>query len=574
MGIPDTSRRRRDDLERRFPRWQPMTLAQHFDRVAATCPDRPCVLTDQHAYTYADMREWSCRLAAGLIAIGVEPGEHVAMILANSAEFVALKVAIARVGAVAVPLNYQLRAAELGYVLRQSRSAVLVTMDSFWQVDFLQALDALAPGWEQQGGGAALPDLRRVVLWSHGGAQRAGALTLQELGAHDASEQDLRRREAVTAPESAADIVYTSGTTGSPKGAVLSHDMVLRSAYGSALTRAFADGWRVLFALPLYHVFGYIEGLVASQFVGGAVIPQMNFDPDATLKGIERHRATEVLLVPTMTIAVVDRAVKKPGDLSSLEAVFSAAAPAPVWLWERVKADLGVEYVFTGYGSTEASASTTLTFPGDALETVSSTVGRPKIAGVAGDPALDGRLVEYQTVDPLSGQRGGPGSGVVGELVVRGGTITPGYYAKPDETTAAYYPDRWMRTGDVGRIRADGYLELTGRNVDLYKCGGELVACKEVEDVLTGHPAVAQAYVVGLPDRKLGEVGCAWVVAAEGHPEDSKELMRYCRQHLAIFKAPYHMLFVAAGDLPRTATGKVQKFRLVERAQAELGSFA
>lgn len=564
----ETISQRQAALAQRHPQWKPMILSAYFDHIAAAYPERPHVITGDHAYTYAEIQAWSRRLARGLLACGVQLGEHIAIVMTNCPDFVALKYAIARIGAVAVPLNYLYRAEELGYVLQQSESVLLVTIESYRDINFLESLDMLAPGWEQHGGGAALPSLRRVVTVSDCREGVASLHGLEALGER-ISDAELAAREQAGQPDALADIVYTSGTTGQPKGAMLTHDMVLRSAYGSALTRAYGDGWRVLYSLPLYHVFGYIEGLMAALCVGGAVIPQPVFDPDAALRDAERYHVNEMLFVPTMAIAIAERAARKHYDLSSLESIFMAAAPAPVRIWEQLRDLLGLKQVYTGFGATEESAATTLTFPNDPLDLVSTTVGRPKLAGVAGLPQLGGALVEDKTIDPFSQQDLPPGA--QGELMVRGVTVTRGYYGKPEETAATIEPDGWLHTGDLGRVRSDGYLELTGRSKDVYKCGGEMVAPKEVEDVINRLPEVVQAYVIGLPHRRLGEIGCAWVVPAEGARIDRREVVRQCRRHLARFKVPRYVFVVAAADLPTTSTGKVQKFRLIERAMRELG---
>ena len=550
-----------------------MTLAGALDAAAARHPDRPLILTDERTYTYREVQHWSRRLAAGLIATGVQPGEHVALVLANYPELVALKFAIARAGAVAVPINFLLRAKELGYVLGQSDAVLMVTMPRFRELDYLAMLDQLIPDWERRGGGSPAPRLREVVTFSPDGSGRGGVGNLDDLEqrADAAATGELERREQAASPAANADVIYTSGTSGSPKGVMLSHDALLRSAFGSAWTRAFEDGRRILFALPLYHVFAYVEGLLASLFAGGAIIPQVAFDPTSTLGAIERHRAREALFVPTMTIAVLEAARSSDYDLGSLHAVMSAAAPAPVRLWRSVQEELGVGEVLTAYGMTETSAATTFTQPDGALELVASTVGAPKYGGVAGDPELGGLLATYKTVHPMSGED--LPSGAEGELVVRGPIVTRGYYEKPDETAAALNRQGWLRSGDLGRVEeANGHLILTGRSRELYKCGGELVAPKEVEEVLTGYPGVAQAYVVGLPDERMGEVGCAWVVAESGEEPEPEELIRYCREHLARFKVPVHVLFLCAAELPTTATGKVQKFRLIDRARTRLGA--
>jgi fatty-acyl-CoA synthase len=344
---------------------------------------------------------------------------------------------------------------------------------------------------------------------------------------------------------------------------VLTHDMVLRSAYGSAYHRAFDDGWRIGFSLPLYHVFGYIEGLLASMFVGGAVVPHEIFNPRTMLAAIQEHQVNEVLLVPTMSIAVVEEAERHAYDVSSLESVFSAAAAAPVWLWERIQKLLQPKTVFTGYGQTEVSAATALTLPGDPIELVASVVGHLKLGGVAAAGEPDGYLARYRTVDPFTGEA--LPEGAEGELSVRGPIVTHGYFGDPERTAAVIDADGWLRTGDLGRLRPDGYLELTGRSKELFKVGGELVAPKEVEEVLTGHPAVSQAYVAGVPDERLGEVGWAWVVLLDGSDATETDLLHHLRGALATFKVPRGLTVLRADELPMTTTGKIQKFRLVER---------
>jgi fatty-acyl-CoA synthase len=562
---------RRQALEAVHPAWHPTTLSKALDAAATRYPERPLILTDDRTYTYSEVQEWSRRLANGLIASGVQPGQHVALLLANYPEFVALKFAVARAGAVAVPINFLLRANELGYVLRQSDAALLVCMARFRDLDYLAMLDQLAPGWERAGGVEAFPRLREVAVFSPGGGGRSGALELVALEQRGDSVAlaELERRERAAAPASTADVIYTSGTSGAPKGVMLSHDALLRSAYGSAWTRAFQDGRRILFALPLYHVFAYVEGLLAALYAGGAIIPQTAFDPASTLRAVERHGADEALFVPTMTIAVLEAARSGDHDLGSLHAVMSAAAPAPVRLWRAVREVLGVSEIVTGYGMTETSAASTYTQPDGPLELVASTVGAPKHGAVAGDPALGGLLATYKTVDPITGEDLPPGT--EGELSVRGPIVTHGYYEKPGETAAALDARGWLRSGDLGRVDTrHGSLILTGRSKELYKCGGELVAPKEVEEILTQHPAVAQAYVAGMPDDRMGEVGCAWVVPEGADRPDPDELIQHCRERLARFKVPVHMIYLSADQLPTTATGKVQKFRLIEQARARL----
>jgi fatty-acyl-CoA synthase len=541
-----------------------MALHQRLDAVAAEHGDRAFVLTDTRTYTYADVVGSSVRLADGLAALGVRAGDHIGLLMANHPEFIPLKFAISRAGGVAVPLNYLYRREELGYVLAQSECRALVTMTRFGDLDHLGMLDEVAPGWEH-GATAGLPELQSTVLLSTDGRTRDGVLTvdgLEELGARRAggtASVQVRR-------DGLGDILYTSGTTGSPKGVMVTHDMVQRTAFASALTRAFEDGRRILFSLPCYHMFGYVEGLLAAMFVGGAIIPQTAFSPVGYLRGVERHRATEMLCVPTMTVALLEHPDRAAYDLSSLFALLSGAAPAPMWLWERARSDLGVTEITTGYGMTEAGGAMTLTLPEDPAERLTSTVGRIKLAGPAGLP--DGALAEYRTVDPISGDD--LPAGAEGELVSRGPTSMLGYWRKPEETAKALHGG-WLRSGDLGRVLEGGYLQITGRSKELYKSGGELVAPKEIEELLSGHPGVSQVYVVGAPDERWGEVGCAFVVRDPASEVEAEALIALCRARLARFKVPRHVFFVDAADLPLTPTGKVQKFHLARRAGDLLG---
>jgi fatty-acyl-CoA synthase len=266
-----------------------------------------------------------------------------------------------------------------------------------------------------------------------------------------------------------------------------------------------------------------------------------------------------------MTVALLEHPDRKSYDLSSLFAILSGAAPAPVWLWQKVQADLGVTEITTGYGMTECGGAMTLTLPEDPLEYHSATVGRPKLAGAAGLP--DGDLCVYATVDPVTGDR--QPAGAEGELVSTGPTHMLGYWAKPEETAQALR-DGWLYSGDLGLVQPDGYLRVTGRSKELYKSGGELVMPKEIEDLLTRHPGVSQAFVVAVADERWGDVGCAWIVPEAGAAVDEAELLALCRDKLARFKVPRHVLFTDAASLPTTPTGKVQKFRLARLATERL----
>ncbi len=559
---------RQQALGARFPAWRPRTLDQLFDAMAGEFAGRPCVVTDDASWSYAEMKAWSERLAAGLAQSGVKPGDHVGLLMANYPHFVAAKLAIARAGAVCVPINFLNRRDELGYLLKQSDQVLLITMDSFRGLDYLGFLDELAPGWERSGGGESFPRLRQVVVMPTGERPaRPGLRTLDDLAA-SGERAGAWQPPAHPDPDSLCDIIYTSGTTGAPKGVMISHDMMLRTAFGSSWGRAFEDGRRILFSLPMYHVYGYVEGLLASWFVGGAIVPQLRFDAAETLDGIERHQATDVLLIPTMTLALVDEQKKRRRPLASLHSMISSGGRSPATLWPEIDQWLGPVELTTGYGMTEVTASSTVTRPDDPPERRLHTNGRLRDVGPAGDPALGGRLVAYRVVDPETLQDVPPGE--VGELVARGPGVTAGYYNKPEATAEAFTPDGWLRTGDLGRIDGDDYLTLVGRRKESYRCGGELVMPTEVEDLLVTHPAVLQAHVVPIPDERMGEVGVVFVVLRDAPAVTDDDLLALCRERVARFKVPRHVLRIRAEDIPATPSGRARKFMLTQIALQRL----
>ncbi|MCT2559580.1 AMP-binding protein [Tsuneonella sp. YG55] len=564
MGIELDVRQQR--LRNRFSPWTPLTLHGALDRAASEFPSRPALIADARTWTYAELAFWSRRLAAGLQRLGVTAGDKVAVAMANYPEFVALKYAIARAGAVAVPMNILNRQEEMRYVLEQSDAKLLVTMDAFRGSDYLRMLDAIAPGWETVGGGETLPKLDRVVVFSAEGeaAPRPHATPFAAL---DRDESEFR--DVAVQPDWDCDILYTSGTTGSPKGVQLAHDMLTRTAFGSAYARAFEAGRRIVFSLPLYHVFGYVEGMLSVPFVGGAIIPQLRFDAHTTLSAIERLAATDALLIPAMSLAIVDAARERDYDLSSWRSALASGGRAPERLWADLFSVLGLEEVTTGYGMTETTASTTVTRPNDPIERLLTTNGRLRDVGPAGDPDMGDRLVDYRVIDPADGALLPPGE--TGELVARGPGVTRGYYNKPAETAAAFTHDGWLRTGDLGRIDADGYLVLLGRTKESYRCGGEQVLPSEVEDLLTSRADVAQAHVVPVADERMGEIGVAFVVASAGATLDPRELRDFVAARLARFKVPSRVIPILQDDIPTTASGRARKFLLVDLATQMVG---
>lgn len=534
-----------------YPTWRPLSVHEHLDRVAAADGDRPYLLFDDGDLTYREVTEISRRYAAGLRELGIVHGDHVGLLMANHRELPLLKFAVSRLGAVAVSFNFRLGPEDLAVVIRHSRCRILVTMDEFEGSDYLALLDTVQPGW-MQGERGNFPDLEHIVVRT-GRDAGSGFHRLEDVT--NAAPTPI---DDWVDPQAPSDILYTSGTTGLPKAVVLTHDALLRSAFSSALSRGFDDGWRILFALPMYHVFGYTEGLLASTFPGGAVIPRQAFTPADHFAAVERYEAHDILCVPTMTIAMLEDPSVGSYDLSSLRAMFSAGAPSPEWVWRRAKETFGVSELITGYGMTEMAGSLVITMPDDSMDHLVNTIGTMKLAGPAGDESFG--LCDVMVVDPVSGERLPPDA--TGEWRWRGPVMSAGFW--DGDAVLPVSSDGWLSSGDLGYRDDEGYFRITGRSKDVYKSGGELVQPTEVENLINRIEGVAQCYVAGVPDERWGEVGWAFVVRNPDARLSSEEIHEECRRKLARFKVPKKVVFVDAESLPKTATGKVQKFKLIE----------
>ena len=551
-------------LEQAKPAWNPLTLDQALSLAASEWPDNEFVVSERGCFSYRALDQWVTELAVGLVSKGVRKGDHVALLMANYPEFVALKFAIARAGAVAVPINFMNRRDELKYVLEQSDAVCLITMDRFRDLNYLDMLDEISPEWSLTNRLSALPKRPFVFVFSTGNQPLpAGVSTLADLK----GEGDIPNEGD---PASVSDIIYTSGTTGGPKGVMLTHDMLLRAAYGSAYARAFVARQRILFSLPLYHVYGYVEGLLAALQVGGAVVIQEQFDPDSTLQAIDRYKVDDILLIPTMTLALLEQLKNKEYRLSNLKSMLSSGGKAPETIWEDIYQAFGAIEVTTGYGMTEATASSTVTRPDDPVSRLKTTNGRLRDVGVAGESSIDGKLVRYRVVDANTNEV--LKANAIGELRMKGIGVTTGYYNKPEETAAAFDAEGWFRTGDLGVLDEHGYITLKGRTKESYRCGGELVLPLEVESVLTAHESIAEAHVVALPDDRMGEVGVACIIKQPNADLSEEALAEFCRSRMARFKVPRHFLFLSPEDIPVTPTGRPRKFLLAQVVRSLLTS--
>jgi fatty-acyl-CoA synthase len=554
---------RRKKVEERYAVWERMTIHDRFFRQAEKYADREYIFSETRSWTYAEVKTLSKKFGAGLLTIGLKPREHVAINFPNYAEFIISRYGINAASGVAIPLNYRLRKDEFQYIINQSDSSYLVTVDKWQNTDYISMFRELFPEVFQGGKSAAFPHLRKIIVYSPEGKKYEGTIDFYDL-VDMCKEEEIEPllssvSEFCKYPDDVTDIMYTSGTTSLPKGVMTTHDMLWRSALGSCINRGFQEGRRVFIPIPLYHTFGFIEGVLASTLVGGSFILQVNFDAREALELMEKCKADDIVCVPTIGIKLVEEYRRQPVQLQ-LNAMYCAGAEAPLWMWKALREELGATELITGYGMTECAAGVLQTDPQDEVEKIVQYVGRVIPGGSAGLPELGGRPIEFRVKDIDTGEY--LGTGQEGELVIRGPIVTKGYYNKPDETMNTIDKDGWLKTGDLGVINENGYISLTGRSKDIYRIGAENVSPKEIEDVLTTHPKVFQAYVVGVPDPVMGEVGMAWIVPQPDCDLKEQEVLDYALEKLARFKVPKYIKIIKDHELPVNGTGKVQKFRI------------
>ena len=497
--------------------------------------------------------------ARGLIAMGIQPGEHVAVWSTNIPEWVILQLATARVGVVLVTINPAYRASELKYVLAQCDAVALFLIDRFKSSDYFAMLSEVCPAVASAGPNqwqsAEFPKLRQVVAFRPGYPQGAIAWSDMIAGGAHVSQSAVAEREQALDPDAAVNIQYTSGTTGFPKAATLSHRNLLVNAFFVGDCQRMSAEDRVCSPVPLYHCFGCVIGVLGCVVYGSTlIVPAEYFQPAATLAAIDAERATVIYGVPTMYIAQLEDPTFPSKNMKSLRTGIMSGAPCPIEVMKRVTDKMGVRELTIAYGQTEASPVITQTYTDDPIELRVETVGR----------ALPG--VEVKIVDPSSGAP--MPDNQPGELCARGHIVMLGYYKNEAATKGAIDAEGWLHTGDLAIRRPDGYFNITGRLKDMIIRGGENIYPREVEEYLFTHPAIEQVAVVGIPDKKYGEEVCAWIKRKSGMSLTEEEVIAYCKKGLAHFKTPRHIKFVDA--FPQTVTGKIQKFKIRDEMREEL----
>ncbi|MFT5267911.1 MAG: fatty-acyl-CoA synthase, partial [Acidimicrobiales bacterium] len=505
--------------------------------------DREALVVDHQGIrqTWNEFNASVDEVAKGLMSFGIAQGDRVGMWSPNYAEWVYVQFATAKIGAIQVNVNPAYRTSELEYAMNQSGCKILVTRSEYLTSAYEDMVEQVRPN---------CPDLEHVVYFDTD--DWAALLAAGE----SISDQDLRTRMASLSQNDDINIQYTSGTTGFPKGATLSHRAILNDAKFVGMMCDYDETDRVAIPVPFYHCFGMVMGnLSCSVFGATMVIPCPTFDPAAVLRVVEAERCTSLYGVPTMFIAELGHADLATKDLSSLRTGIMAGSPCPIEVMRRVIDEMNMSEVTIAYGQTETSPVSTQTRTTDSVEVRVTTVGQVL------------PHVEAKIVDPETGETVERGS--EGEYCTRGFHVMNGYWNDPDKTAEAIDADGWMHSGDLATMDDDGYVNIVGRIKDMIIRGGENVYPREIEEFLYTHPAIADAQVIGVPDLKYGEEIMAWVQLAEGQSVTDDDIKAFCKGKIAHFKIPRYISFV--NDFPMTVTGKIRKAEMREKSIADLG---
>ncbi|WP_306579380.1 AMP-binding protein [Pseudomonas sp.] len=538
------------------------TIGQAFDATVARCTDSEALVSRHQGlrYSWRQLAEQVDTHARALMALGVNTGDRVGIWSPNCAQWCILQLASAKVGAILVNINPAYRVGELEYVLRQSGCRWLVCADAFKTSDYHAMVQELAPELASATPGELacerLPELRGVI--SLAANPPAGLLPWQALAerAGQTSTEAYTARQQSLQFDQPVNIQYTSGTTGAPKGATLSHYNILNNGFmvGESLGLTAQD--RMVIPVPLYHCFGMVMANLGCITHGSTMIyPNDAFDAELTLRAVAEERASILYGVPTMFIAMLDHPLRAQMDLSTLRSGIMAGATCPIEVMRRVIDQMHMAEVQIAYGMTETSPVSLQTGPDDELELRVTTVGRTQ-------PQLENKLVDADGCIVPRGE--------IGELCTRGYSVMLGYWNNPQATADAIDPAGWMHSGDLAVMDEHGYVRIVGRNKDMIIRGGENIYPRELEEFFYTHPAVADAQVIGIPCSRYGEEIVAWIKLHPGHSATVEELQGWCKARIAHFKVPRHIRFV--DEYPMTVTGKVQKFRMREISVAEISA--
>jgi fatty-acyl-CoA synthase len=536
-------------------------IGEVLDATAARHPDQEALVVrhERGRWTYRELRDQIELVARGLLSLGIQKGDRVGIWSTNSSHWVMTQFATAKIGAVLVSINPLNRTLDLEYVLRQSECQTLILIQGFRDAEYPQIVHQLCPELDRRDAGplrsAALPHLQHLIyvgapaprsMMSWGDLVRRGQAT---------AEQQLRAREDELGFDDAINIQYTSGTTGFPKGATLSHHNIVNNGLLIANGLKLTTRDRLCIPVPFYHCFGMVLANMACVVTGATmVVPAPHFDPEATLQAVDEERCTALHGVPTMFLAQLTHPNFATYNLRSLRTGIMSGSPCPIAVMRRVVSDMHCRELTIAYGLTEASPVITLTTTDDPIELRVTTVGRAL-------PHTEVKIIDRVTGKILP-------VGESGELCTRGYLVMKGYYRNPEATRAAIDTEGWLHTGDLAKMDGRGYFNITGRAKDVIIRGGENVYPREVEEFLYACPAITEVQVIGVPDQKYGEAVVAWVRLKPGATLTIDELRDFCAGKIADFKVPRYLKLVDA--FPMTVTGKVQKFQMREVSIREL----
>ncbi|WP_263290302.1 AMP-binding protein [Sutcliffiella horikoshii] len=532
------------------------TIGNLLDETVSRYPDKEAVVYVETGlrYSYKEFQQICNQVAKGLMNLGIKKGDHIAVWASNKPEWLITQYASAKIGAVLVTVNTSYQSKELEYLLRQSESTTLLLMDNFKGVSYLDMLQELCPELENCAPGELasnrLPKLKNIIFM--GSERHPGMFTWDDLlnKASTITDEELMTLQNSTSYEDVINMQYTSGTTGFPKGVMLTHSNIINNAINVAECQKLTVEDRICIPVPFFHCFGCVMGTLAAVATGATMVPLVMFDPLLVLKAVEQEKCTALYGVPTMFIAELNHPDFEEYDLSSLRTGIMAGSPCPTEIMKRVVHDMGAKEITIAYGQTEASPVITQTRPYDSIERRVSTVGS----------ALDN--VEVKIIDPATGET--VPTGIQGELCTRGYLVMKGYYNMEDQTKDTIDKDGWLHTGDLATIDEDGYVVITGRLKDMIIRGGENIYPREIEEFLYSHPKIFDVQIVGVPDEKFGEQVAAFIKVKPGESLDSQEVKDYCTGKISKYKIPYYVEIV--DEYPMTASGKIQKFKLREHA--------
>jgi fatty-acyl-CoA synthase len=524
------------------------TIGKCFDRVVERYPDNLALIVGHQdiRWTYKELQVQVDRLAAGLIALGVEPGDRVGIWGPNSYEWVLTQFATAKIGAILVNINPAYRLFELEFVLNKVGCKAVISAEQFKTSEYLHMLNTLAPEIATCEPGylraAKVPNLTTVIRM--GKRRSPGMFNFDEvcdLGSPAACKR-AEVLETRLGPDDAINIQFTSGTTGNPKGATLTHCNILNNGYYAGKSMNLAPDDRLCMPVPLYHCFGMVLGVLACLTTGATIVlPSPVYDPASTLQAVEEEKCTALHGVPTMFVTELDHPDFDSFDVSSLRTGIIAGAPCPEELMKRIIGDMHMENVLIGYGQTELSPVNHMTLPEDSLENRTQTVGRPI-------PYIEVKIVDADNrVVPIGEQ---------GEICTRGYSVMKGYWNDPDKT-AETIVDGWLHSGDLGTMNEHGYVRITGRIKDMIIRGGENIYPREIEEFLFTNPKISEVQVFGVEDMRMGEEVCAWIQLKEGETATEEEIRDFCKGQISHFKIPRYVRFV--DEYPMTVTGKIRK---------------